>query len=95
MDLGDAREADFTGLSSPVLALSGDYDWNVPPSETEGFAALFEGLASDPGHAVEILPCVTHALNCITQPDWTMIGTGDIGRVIHPALVQAVVDFLR
>jgi pimeloyl-ACP methyl ester carboxylesterase len=95
MDLGNSREADLEGLSSPVLALSGDYDWNVPPSETESFVALFEGLASDPGHMTVILPCVTHVLNCITQPDWTLIDTSDIGRGIHPPVVQAVVDFLR
>jgi len=43
---------------------------------------------------VRVLDCVTHALNCITQPDPVRITPADIGHDLAPALVQEVVRFL-
>ena len=40
------------------------------------------------------LDCVTHALNCISQPDWQLIQTNDIGREIDPRVPDTAVDFL-
>jgi hypothetical protein len=43
---------------------------------------------------VRVLDCVTHALNCIVQPDPKRITPADIGHDISPELVREVVGFL-
>jgi hypothetical protein len=43
---------------------------------------------------VRVLDCVTHALNCIREPDPTRITPADIGRDLSPALVLEIVSFL-
>ncbi len=82
-------------LSAPVLVLSGDYDWNVPPSETQAWGETLMAAPSNPGHEVAIIPCVTHALNCVGQPDYRAVTPADIGREIDAAVVERIVRFLR
>ena len=43
---------------------------------------------------MRVLDCVTHALNCITQPDATRIKPDDIGRDISPEVLGEVSRFL-
>ncbi len=80
-------------LDRPLLILGGRYDYNVAPSEIESWAAWLGAAAAAP-HRVRILDCVTHALNCISQPDPTRITAADIGRDLAPAVVEEVVLFL-
>lgn len=80
-------------LNRPLLVLGGSYDYNVAPSEIESWAHYLEG-SKKASHRVRLLPCVTHALNCISQPDPTRITSDDIGRSLSPALVQEVLAFL-
>lgn len=80
-------------IQQPLLVLGGGYDYNVSTSEIE----LWEQWLSQAKHGqhrVKILPCVTHALNCITQPDPMRVRDEDIGRQIHGELVREVVAFL-
>ena len=48
----------------------------------------------DAGLGGAIVPCVTHALNCISEPDWLSIQASDIGDSIDEDLVDAVVEAL-
>ncbi|WP_170319551.1 alpha/beta hydrolase family protein [Polyangium spumosum] len=80
-------------LDRPLLVLGGSYDYNVVPSEIETWAKWLDGSSRAP-HRVRVLDCVTHALNCITQPDATRITQDDIGRDISPAVVAEVSRFL-
>jgi hypothetical protein len=80
-------------LDRPLLILGGSYDYNVAPSEIESWARWLGASAAAP-HRVRIIDCVTHALNCISQPDPTRIKAADIGRDISPAVVREVVGFL-
>ncbi len=80
-------------LDRPLLVLGGDYDYNVEPADIAAWGALLHG-ASGVAHRVRLLPCVTHALNCITQPDPTRIEPGDIGREVSPALIAEIARFL-
>jgi hypothetical protein len=80
-------------LDRPLLVLGGGYDYNVDPSEIESWARWLDG-SSRAKHRVRVLDCVTHALNCITQPDPSRIEPGDIGRDLSPALVHEIVSFL-
>jgi pimeloyl-ACP methyl ester carboxylesterase len=80
-------------LERPLLVLGGSYDYNVAPPEIESWARWLDGSSRAP-HRVRVLDCVTHALNCITQPDPTRIGPDDIGRDISPTLLQEILDFL-
>lgn len=90
-DLADEAKSVGPALDRPLLAISGDYDWNVPPGETESWAAAFEGSAL---HRAQVVPCVTHALNCVSQPDPLRIRPADIGRSVDPAVIEALVGFL-
>jgi hypothetical protein len=81
-------------LDRPLLVLGGSYDYNVQPSEIEAWAQWLGG-ASRAQHRVRLLDCVTHALNCITQPDPTRIQPGDIGHDLSPELVREMVSFLE
>ncbi|MDI1442858.1 alpha/beta hydrolase [Polyangium sp. 6x1] len=80
-------------LDRPLLVLGGSYDYNVVPSEIESWAKWLDGASRAP-HRVRVLDCVTHALNCITQPDATRIKPGDIGRDISPEVLAEVSRFL-
>ncbi|TKC99545.1 alpha/beta hydrolase family protein [Polyangium fumosum] len=80
-------------LDRPLLVLGGSYDYNVAPSEIESWAKWLDGASRAP-HRVRVLDCVTHALNCITQPDATRIKPDDIGRDISPAVLAEVSQFL-
>jgi uncharacterized protein len=94
MDLGDRARSLVHELDRPLLALSGDYDWNVPPSETDAWRDAFAALADNPGHEAVVLPCVSHALNCISQPELALVTEADFGRHIEPAVTAEVVRFL-
>jgi hypothetical protein len=80
-------------LDRPLLVLGGSYDYNVAPSEIESWARWLEG-STRARHRVRVLDCVTHALNCITQPDPRRITAADIGHDLSPALVDEMVSFL-
>jgi pimeloyl-ACP methyl ester carboxylesterase len=95
MALGDRARTLVNQLDRPLLALSGDYDWNVPPSETDAWRDAFAAVSNDPGHEAVVLPCVSHALNCIGEPDLSLLDEDDFGRHIEPAVVAEIVRFLR
>lgn len=94
MALGDRARTLAPALDRPLLALSGDYDFNVPPGETEAWRATFAASSTDPGHEALVLPCVSHALNCISEPDLLLLGEDDFGRHIDPAVPAEIVRFL-
>jgi len=81
-------------VTQPMLVISGDYDWNTPPEETEAWAALFESLTDKPGHRAKVLPCVTHGLNCVRQPDWLQVQPDDVETRVSAELVSAILAFL-
>lgn len=80
-------------LDRPLLVIGGSYDYNVAPSEIESWAKWLDGSSRAP-HRVRVIDCVTHALNCITQPDATRIRPDDIGRDISPEVLAEVSRFL-
>lgn len=86
MDLGDALPALIDRLDRPVLALSGAADSNVPASETALWKARLEAARPNPGHESAVIPCVSHALNCLEPTP---------GRHVSPAVLDRVVRFLR
>jgi alpha-beta hydrolase superfamily lysophospholipase len=77
-------------LERPLLVVGGAYDYNVSPEELRLWT---EWLMGSPHH-VALLPCVTHALNCISESDPTQIQAGDIGRRIATDLVHELAAFL-
>jgi dienelactone hydrolase len=80
-------------LDRPLLVLGGTYDYNVAPSEVESWDLWLRG-SPRPGHRVRVLPCVTHALNCIVQSDPTRIQPADIGHDVSPEVIGEVAGFL-
>lgn len=80
-------------LDRPLLVLGGGYDFNVATSEIDAWGHWLAS-AKHAGHRVKVFPCVTHALNCITEPDPSRIRDADIGRDIDAALLDEIVAFL-
>lgn len=92
----DERAPDhITGLGRPVLALGGGYDWNVPPEEVRAWERTFERTHPNPGHQAEVIPCVTHALNCIDEPDATRLSPANIGKKVHAEVVERITAFFE
>lgn len=91
-----AREAPGLAarLERPLLVLGGSYDYNVSAIEIEAWRTLLRRSTLVP-HRVRVLPCVTHALNCITEPDPTRIEPSDIGHDVAGEVVREVVGFLN
>jgi pimeloyl-ACP methyl ester carboxylesterase len=94
LDQGDAVPTLTRALDRPLLALLGDYDWNVTAPELEAWQASFDASSGSPGHRSALLPCVTHALNCVSEPDWSAITLDDIGPSVAPAVVEEILLFL-
>ncbi len=86
MALDDERPVLAATHANDLAAINGDYDWNVPPSELAGWRSA--------GVETVELPCVTHALNCVRQPDWTIITAADIGDAVDEDLLAALVELL-
>ncbi|MDH3308292.1 MAG: alpha/beta fold hydrolase [Acidimicrobiia bacterium] len=66
----------------PVVAISGSYDWNILPAELD----LWEAN----GASVELLECLTHAFNCVSEPDPTAITPADVGKEVAGILIERV-----
>ena len=91
MALGDAMPPLVQALDRPLLALSGDLDTNVPPSETRLWREAFANVSPNPGHVAVLLPCVTHALNCVARDD---AGEQYPERFVSPLVVEETLRFL-
>ena len=94
MALADRARALATTAKRPLLVIGGTYDWNVPPAETESWRATLAKSDRPDQHRVEILKCVTHALNCVAQPDYRRIRPDDIGRSVHGEVTDRIATFL-
>lgn len=94
IELDDRTVAGVAQMTRPVLAIGGGYDWNVPADDVRAWEASFSA-ARNKGHKAVLVECVTHVLNCISQPDPKKITPTDIGREVHPPVAALVVDFLR
>ena len=81
-------------MHRPLLILGGKYDYNVEPDEIAGWADCLSGAPAGL-HRVRVLDCVTHALNCITQPDPLLIRPEDIGRNVDQAVLDEMTQFLK
>jgi pimeloyl-ACP methyl ester carboxylesterase len=94
MALGDAAPATSALVDRPLLAIGGSYDWNVPLSELALWQENFMSASDSDERSVVTLDCMTHALNCISQPDYHLIKAADIGQSLDPDLAPTVVSFL-
>ena len=72
--------------------LNGELDTNVPPSEAELWSNHF--TQTQVVHSLEILPCVTHALNCLSESDFTQVTPQDFGRNVAPSVIDAMSNFI-
>ena len=93
IELAKAAPALARALDRPLLILGGSYDYNVAPSEIEAWSRWLDASPGAP-HRVRLLPCVTHALNCIKQPDPQLIKPDDIGQDLAPELLFELTRFL-
>jgi len=94
MRLGDENPNLISTVTQPLLAIGGGYDWNVPLSELDAWHASFALASNSMDRQIDGLDCMTHALNCISQPKYTQITPSDIGHELHPELAPSIVRFL-
>jgi hypothetical protein len=80
-------------MTQPLLILNGEYDWNIPSTEAQAWADYLTGL--DAEFEMVTFPCVTHALNCVSEPDPTAITPMDIGSTVGTEVIDALVGFLN
>ena len=79
-------------VTQPLLILNGELDWNVDVSEAEAWDEFLAGAGAD--YEVVTLPCVTHALNCVTETDPAAITPGDIGQNVSTEVTDTLIAFL-
>lgn len=80
-------------LDSPLAMIGGGYDWNVPPDELAAWREVLTGRGQTRFFEIE---CMTHALNCIRQPDHRRINPQrDIERSVHDELVDVIDTLVR
>jgi dienelactone hydrolase len=94
LDFDDATPAMAMTTPQPILFLSGDYDFNVPPSELMAWRQEIQNADASDHHETVLLPCVTHAMNCITEPDPLKVTPADVGCSVSSDVVHTVMDFL-
>ena len=95
MALGDQNPTLAQKLVRPVLVIGGSYDWNVPPTELTAWAASFATSPNAAQYEARLLPCMTHALNCVTQADSAKLQASDIGRDLQAELTPAIAQFIH
>ena len=75
-----------------MLAINGELDWNVPSIEAQAWGEYLAGVGAN--FEVLTFPCVTHALNCVSESDPTAITPADIGRAVADEVADALIAFL-
>lgn len=89
----DARSAAAV-VEQPLLILNGENDSNVPVTEAHSWEEHLAESGTDE-HQVQILDCVTHALNCLSESNLTLLDpTTDVGTEVDQKVHDALADFV-
>ncbi len=89
MNLPQRTLSMVAGLRKPLLALHGEADTDVDAVEFEAWDAAFALSEFGPRTAVR-LPCVSHAMNCLSETDPRLFEPEDA----DPSVDSAVIDAL-
>jgi dienelactone hydrolase len=91
-EVHERAQAAAVAIGQPILVLHGELDWNVEVGEARAWGELLADAGAD--HQVVILPCITHALNCVTESDPTAMNPDDLGSGVAPDVIDALAAFL-
>ena len=80
--------------NQPTLTIHGGMDWNVPVSEADAWEEFFHTRV-EARLEQKVFPCVTHVLNCVSEPDPLKITTADIGTKVDPQVTNALIQFVK
>jgi len=92
IDLNERSRTAAQRLTRPVLIIGGSLDWNVSPTETNSWAEHLTAAGVD--HTATVLPCITHALNCVDESDPQSMTPEDIGTHVHDSVTDEIIAFL-
>lgn len=92
MSLGDLAPDRAAALEVPAFALSGDYDWNVPPEQLQAWSEHFQASTAPRGSA--LVDCVAHPLNCLSEPDYRALGPDSIGESVHVEVIDTIAGWI-
>lgn len=95
LDLSDEAPMLAQQVMQPVLALHGDYDWEVSSTNSAMWAIAFDAFVDEGGSDARELGCVTHALNCVSEPDWLRVEPEDIECHIDRGVQSIIIEFLN
>lgn len=92
LEMSDAAVQSLKDSPIPKMVLAGTYDWNVQPREFDTWKTALEGE----GNAkFALIPCVTHALNCVTNNDVNSLAVSDFGRSVDRRIVDSIISFVK
>ncbi|MBL92796.1 MAG: hypothetical protein CMH56_13410 [Myxococcales bacterium] len=95
MAMGEKAPTQARYLQKPLLVLSGDYDWNIPPQETRDWEDSLAHSKYKKRHKIMILSNITHALNEVVERDITQLKPEHIGEQVSPTVIESMVAFLN
>lgn len=87
--LGDAAPALAAKVPQPLVVVGGNYDFNVMPGELDLWRS-----ALGPRANIHELPCVTHALNCVSERQLRAVRGHHIGNHVDERVVELLVEFV-
>lgn len=74
--------------TTPILAVGGEHDWNVPPEQVEAW-----GPELPAGSEVRVVPDLTHALTRLELPPGS-VQPIDVGTEVDPRVIDLIADWL-
>jgi dienelactone hydrolase len=93
--LGDRTPGIVHEATRPLSFVFGDYDWNVGPSQAAAWESELSSISTEPKPTLTKLPCITHALNCVSEPDYQRVTANDIECSVHSSVLDTVRSSLR
>ena len=93
--LQDVAIAAAAHVQQPLLIVGGENDWNVPASEAQAWDEYLSTTTTTVNYEVIVLPCITHALNCMSETDPAKFDAErHVGRQVDSFVTQALYDFV-
>jgi pimeloyl-ACP methyl ester carboxylesterase len=89
-DAVDRAPALARKLDRPLLIVGGQADSNVPAREALAWRRSLQD--SSAAHQVVVLPCVTHALNCLRRPSTGELARHRDGMIASPDIAPSVIE---
>lgn len=79
-------------IDQPLLLINGLLDTNIFPSEAKAWDTYLEQIGAK--YQLELLPCITHALNCVNATSLFNVPDEQIGRHVDSRVTTSISNFV-